>query len=113
MSERAASERPPSPLPPPPSPRSSRHGWRPADDDFSLEAIDYRARTALRRADRGLESIADLRKAVDTLTATISTADTTINLWAGRAGKALGALALAALLGTARLVWAWASTLHH
>lgn len=111
MSERAASERPPSPLPP--SPRTSRHGWRPAEDDLSLEAIDWRSRTALRRADRGLDSIADLRKAVDTLTATITTADTTINLWAGRAGKALGALALAALLGAARIFWLWASTLHH
>lgn len=80
---------------------------------MSLEAIDWRARAGMRRADRALSSIEELRDAVDKLTTTIGTADATINLWAGRAGKALGAIALAVTGLLVHAAWQWIATLHH
>lgn len=112
----------PSPVPaaapsPPPSTSGFRYGWRPADEDCSLEAIDWRSRTALRRADRGLAAWTDLAASVESLTGTIKSWEETLN----RHGRILGRLLWAVLvpvivacvLGAGSLVWRWISTLHH
>lgn len=105
---------PPSPTPPPPSADVTLPpGWQPAHTDESHRATSWRARTALRRADRALASFAALQVSVDRLDATIAAATSRLELWAGRAGKVLGALVIAGSIALARLVWGWVSTLHH
>lgn len=112
---------PPPPLTPPPSQRASSPshatGWRPADDDVSLEAVDWRARTSLRRVDRALDAIGKLNTSVDTLSATMQAwSAKSERHWqtASRLAWAIGVpLVVAAVLGAGALAWQWVSTLHH
>jgi ABC-type nitrate/sulfonate/bicarbonate transport system permease component len=83
----------------------------------SLEAIDWRARTSLRRADRALD-------ALERLTTSVQTLSTTMQTWSTRWDKhwqtlsrlawAVGVPVLVAVvLGVGVSVWRWISTLHH
>ena len=92
-------------------------GWRPADDDTSLAAIDWRARTSLRRADRALGAIETLNQNVERLNATLDD-------WSGKAERhwktvtrlawAVGLpVLITSALGAAAWVWRWVSTLHN
>lgn len=113
----------PPPSYPPPASEGQRvsstelPGWRPADDDVSLRAVDWRARTSLRRVDRALT-------VVDKLTTNVETLNTTIHAWNTRWDKhwttisrlawAVGVpLLVAAMLGIGAQIWRWISTLHH
>ena len=105
-----------------PAPQSQRApdqyaGWRPADDDMSPLATDWRARTALRRGDRALEGVAQLKTSVDTLSTTmLSWSARSERHWqtASRLAWIVGPpLLVAVLLGAGALAWSWISTLHH
>lgn len=117
---------PPPSYPPqlPPTPPSARAsvpdhytGWRPADDDVSLQAIDWRARTSLRRSDRALGAIERVDESVGKLRATVEDWSTRSDRhWrtVARLAWAVGVpLLVAMLLGAAALAWSWISTLHH
>lgn len=105
----------------PPSARASTPdmypGWRPADDDVSLQAVDWRARTSLRRSDRALGAIEQVDASVKKLSATVEA-------WSTRSDKhwhtlarlawAVGVPVLVAIvLGLGALAYQWISTLHH
>ena len=111
--DHAHSAPPMSPLPPAPTSEHSGplDGWTPAHGDDSPRAVAWRARTALRRADRGLRAIADLGASVEKLNTTITEAG-------ARWGKRLDALSFwlkvalvpvvgAAAVGLAALAWKW------
>jgi len=116
------SEPPPSIPPPPPvsqrATSSDPHaGWRPADDDSSPEATDWRSRTALRRSDRALDALGDLKSSVNTLSATMQA-------WSAKSERhwqtvtrlawAVGVpILIAIVLGLGAIAWNWISTLHH
>ena len=59
----------------PPPPRQVDNGWHPANDDDSPRAVAWRARTALRRADRALSNQESLRDSIARLQRTIETAE--------------------------------------
>lgn len=92
-------------------------GWRPADEDSSAAAVDWRSRTALRRADRGLAAVTELAASVEKLNTTIDSWGQTWEKHWQRIGKLLWAigvpLLVTALVGAGTLVWKWISTLHH
>lgn len=92
-------------------------GWRPAEDDLSLAAVDWRARTGLRRADRALG-------ALDKLNDNVAKLNATLDEWSSKAErhwKTVSRLAwgvglpllVTSVLGLAAWVWKWVSTLHH
>lgn len=76
--------------------------WRPAVDDSSLKATDYRARTALRRADRALDAIGSLNENVVKLDATITSFRRALLWVAGTVGVPL---LLAAIKWIAATAW--------
>lgn len=121
--DHAGSTPPRSPLPPTPERQPTGSGpavddgWTPGHGDESHRAVAWRARTALRRADRALHSLASLGASVDRLDGTITTWSETWGARWAAAGRVLrwaaGIVGALALAGAARAVWIWLSTLHH
>ena len=102
--------------PPPPSSAGAPgrdNGWRPADDDDTPIAVAWRARHSLRIVREVRAETEDLRESIKSLAKNVGSLTGAVNSVKGLVGWALGLVAASAVLGSAKLLWDWLSTLHH